>query len=281
MIMNVKAGGRMFKELPLGDYHKCRNLVSDHKQLEAIGVIEGINTGRVFVDNKDDPRCGFVWLGNHDGMMFFGDERASSVNQLPSFIDDQLSFLLKKEGISYFEGVSPSLRWDRTMEQLFHDRIEGRWTQRIYRLDSSDFKQKSEPKIDESYQLVNVETCLQEKTGSTTSSIEKKILETWHSTEEFLRYGHGYGILINGQIVSLCYTGFMAHGLRAIHVETHQDHRGKQLAQAVVHRFITHCLEENEEPYWDCTETNAPSIKVAERLGFHQSSTYQVYGFSL
>lgn len=43
---------RMISELNKSDFYKCRGIVNEKGQLEIIAVIEGVNPGRVFVDDS-------------------------------------------------------------------------------------------------------------------------------------------------------------------------------------------------------------------------------------
>ncbi|MBE1553911.1 RimJ/RimL family protein N-acetyltransferase [Filibacter limicola] len=58
-----------------------------------------------------------------------------------------------------------------------------------------------------------------------------------------------------------------------------EEHQGKKLAQKVATTLVKDCLENNLVPYWDCMESNKPSIAVAENIGFRNLFNYIGYDF--
>ncbi len=62
-------------------------------------------------------------------------------------------------------------------------------------------------------------------------------------------------------------------------IETLEEHQGKKLAQIVALAFVKDCLVNNMLPYWDCMESNKPSVAVAENIGFKNIFNYKGYSF--
>lgn len=60
----------MIIELDKAEYRKCRKILHEQGQLEALAVVENINPGRIFVDDGNNPASGLIWLGNNDGFIF-------------------------------------------------------------------------------------------------------------------------------------------------------------------------------------------------------------------
>lgn len=48
-------------------FYRCNSLVNEQGKLEVKAVIEGVNPGRIFVDNIFSPNSGLIWLGYNDG----------------------------------------------------------------------------------------------------------------------------------------------------------------------------------------------------------------------
>ncbi|WP_265413186.1 hypothetical protein [Bacillus thuringiensis] len=42
-------------------------------------VIEGVNPGRIFVDNISSPNSGLIWLGNNDGFFLLEMQKMKSL----------------------------------------------------------------------------------------------------------------------------------------------------------------------------------------------------------
>ncbi len=62
----------MISELKKSEFFKCRYMLYEQGQLEAKAVVEGINPGRIFVDDIESPASGLIWLSNNDGFFFIG-----------------------------------------------------------------------------------------------------------------------------------------------------------------------------------------------------------------
>lgn len=109
--------------------------------------------------------------------------------------------------------------------------------------------------------------------------LHSKIVEFWSSPERFFNEGFGYGIVCKSKIVSVCFSGFVVDNVHGVDIETLEEHQGKKLAQKVAIAFVKDCLENNLVPYWDCMESNKPSIAVAKSIGFRNVFNYIGYEF--
>lgn len=93
-------------ELAKDEFSKCKKLINENGQLEAIAIVENINPGRIFVDDVNHPTSGLIWLGNNDGFIFFGSEQNDGFNnKLNHFIDTVIKPEAKKVDLKWFEGV--------------------------------------------------------------------------------------------------------------------------------------------------------------------------------
>ena len=113
----------MISELKKFEFYKCKELLNEQGQLEAKAVIEGVNPGRVYVDDRDAPTSGLIWLGNNDGFIFIGDENNERFsNELNTFIDQIITPEAQKVGLHWFEGVGNHPNWNPTIEKLLNNR---------------------------------------------------------------------------------------------------------------------------------------------------------------
>lgn len=273
----------MIYELPKHDFYKCKSLVNKHGQLEVKAVIEGVNPGRIFVDNRDTPMSALLWLGNNDGFYFIGDEdNESFTNQLNNFLDELLIPEAKGLGLKWFEGIGNHSKWNKTIEKIFAHRKLGSWNQKVYTLDKGNFQATIGPIDNPDYKVFKITKELYDNTS--TGNIEflhSKILEFWSSPETFFQEGLGYCAVYRNVIVSVCFSGFVFNNVHCIDIETLKEHRGKNLAQVLAYNFVTECLNNDFVPYWDCMEGNKPSVAIAEKLGFDNVLNYVGYEFQL
>ncbi|MEX3623500.1 GNAT family N-acetyltransferase [Viridibacillus arvi] len=273
----------MISELNKSDFYKCRDIVNEKGQLEIKAVIEGVNPGRVFVDNSVSPTSGFVWLGNNDGFLFIGNaENEAFNNELNNFIDRVIIPEAKKVRLNCFEGIGNHTKWNKTIEKVFEHRKLGSWNQRVYEVHKVDYKATNEPAIEQGYEVVKISDTFFENNDGPIKNIEflhSKILEFWASPKSFFNDGIGYCIVYKNDIVSVCFSGFVVGNVHCISIETLEEYQGKKLAQKLAHSVVKDCLESNLVPYWDCMEVNKPSIAVAENIGFRNVFNYIGYYF--
>ena len=274
----------MISELKKDKFYKCKYLLSDQGLLEARAVIEGVNPGRVFVDDMDTPASGLVWLGNNDGFIFIGNEKNERFNKdLNQFIDTIIMPEATEVELKWFEGIGEHRKWDATIKEVFKKRKLGSWNQRVYTLHKDDYSYNDEFSITQGYKLMKVCKDIFENKGNSIKNIaflRSKILESWSSSETFFHNGMGYCMIYKNEIVSLCFSGFVAGNVHAVTIETIEEHRGKKLAQNIAKAFVNDCLDNNKIPYWDCMESNKSSIAVAENIGFRSIFNYIGYEFS-
>lgn len=274
----------MISELKNNVFYKCRELLNEQGQLEAKAVIEGVNPGRVFVDDTDSPSSGLIWLGNNDGFIFIGDEKNEEFNNdLNNFIDTVIIPEAKIVGLNWFEGIGNHRKWNITIENVLISRKLGSWNQKVYTLQKIDYKYNCEPEIEQGYKVVKISETLIENYDYSIRNIEflqSKILEFWSSTESFFNNDLGYCVVYKNEIVSVCFSGFVVGNVHCIDIETLDRYQGKKLAQKIANCFVKDCLDKNFVPYWDCMESNKPSIAVAENIGFSNVFNYIGYEFS-
>ncbi|PCD84968.1 GNAT family N-acetyltransferase [Lysinibacillus fusiformis] len=275
----------MIVELDKADFSKCRELLNEQGQLEAKAVVERINPGRIFVDNRDNPSSGLIWLGNNDGFIFFGSEQNEEFNnELNNLIDNIIIPAAKKVQLKWFEGVGNHEKWNPIIASVFEHRHLGSWLQRVYTLQQGDYKGDTVPIVNHEYELCKISATLLDNKDHSIHNIvflQSKIEAFWSSTDIFLSKGMGYCIIHHNEIVSTCISGFGAANVHGIDIETIEAHQRKNLAQTLAHHYVQECLKNNWIAYWDCMDMNKPSVAIAEKIGFRNRFHYTGYEFSL
>ncbi|WP_053365725.1 GNAT family N-acetyltransferase [Bacillus sp. FJAT-27245] len=273
----------MIYEINKNDFYKCKSLPNQRGQLEVKAVIEGMNPGRIFVDDLASPTSGLVWLGNNDGFIFIGNEENELfTSKIDHFIDTVIKPDAKKVGLSWFEGMGNHPKWNKIIEKMFEHRKLGSWNQKVYMLQNGDYKTENEPVLEQGYSIIKISKAFYENSEKEMNNIEflhSKILEYWSSPDNFFHKGTGYCIVHEKHIVGVCFSGFVVGNVHCVDIETLEFYRGKKLAQKIAHCFVKDCLENGLVPYWDCMEANKPSIAIAENLGLTNVFNYTGYEF--
>lgn len=149
-------------------------------------------------------------------------------------------------------------------------------------LKAERYRSNCEPVLKEGYEVVKIDETLFDNNGAINLDfLHAKILEFWFTPERFIEEGCGYCVVYKREVDSICFSGFVVGNVHGISIETVEAHQGKNLAQKIAHQFVKDCLKNNQVPYWDCMESNKPSIAIAENLGFEKMSTFVGYEFSL
>lgn len=273
----------MITELEKQDFYKSRVMLDKQSRLEAKAVVEGVNPGRIFVDDSESPTSGLIWLGNNDGFYFIGNEKNEEFNtEINDFINTVIVPEARKLGLHWFEAIGDHNEWDETIKEVFATRNLGSWNQRVYTLHRADYQGNFDLVIEEGYNIVKISETLfinSDKSIENIDFLHSKIAEFWSSPERFFNDGVGYAVIYKKNIVSICFSGFVVDNVHCIDIETLKEHRGKKLAQKVAIAFVEDCLDNNLVPYWDCMESNKPSIAVTENIGFRNEFNYIGYEF--
>lgn len=273
----------MISELNKNDFYRCNSLINQQGQIEVKAVIEGINPGRIFVDNITSPSSGLVWLGNNDGFFFIGNEENEVfTNEINNFIDAVIKPDAKKVGLNWFEGMGNQPRWNKVIEKVFEHRKLESWNQRVYTLQKENYQANYEATLEQGYIVRNINKTLYENISNDINNIEflhSQILKSWSSPDEFFNKGIGYCIVYDNNIISVCFSVFVVENVHSVAIETLEAYRRKKLAQRIANRFVKDCLETDRLPYWDCMEDNEPSIAIAKNIGFTNLFNYVGYYF--
>lgn len=270
----------MITELDKEEFSRCRKLLHPEGQLEAAAVIEGTSAGRVFADDRLAPSTGLIWLGNNDGFIFIGDENNENFNgALNAFIDRVIKTEAIKVQLEWFEAMGNYDEWNKTLKRAFACQELGSWKQRVYKLKPGSYSDDFDDSAEEGYEMIRIKK--EHFVGVKNEFLQEKISLYWPAPETFLKEGIGYASIYEDEIVSVCFSGFVAGNVHGIDIETLKPHQGKRLAQSLARKFVQECLQKDIIAYWDCMKMNKPSIAVAERLGFTHVSTYTGFEFPL
>ncbi|TCZ81119.1 GNAT family N-acetyltransferase [Paenibacillus albiflavus] len=271
----------MINELQRNEFYKCKSLILEHGHLEIRAIVEGNNPGRIFVDDLKSPRTGLIWFGNLDGFAFIGDSANTEFNEHINHLFDEVIIPEAIQlGLKWFEGFGDAPAWNTTIEQVFASRQLDASNQKVYSLNKHSYNPSQEPVIDPRYEVMRItEEMMNPSYFSNQDFLLNKILEFWDSTDHFIHKGIGYCAIDNDEIVSLCFSGFVAGQIHGLGIETLKEHRGNKLAQAIAHALVQECVANDLVPYWDCMDVNAPSKSVAEKIGLTNIFDYTVYEF--
>jgi RimJ/RimL family protein N-acetyltransferase len=258
-------------ELAKEEFMKVLPLVGKTKNevVFVYSVIDGIQPGRIFVDNPINPT---VTLIASKGGHYYIDGNISN----EEFNQSLITFLLDRDNhANFFDLYTFSSLWVKKLDHILNNKAIKLYRS-PFKFDSSKFSSLSNYKssIPEEFELVRMDEKLVAKYRDEVDS-HYKIL--WNSEHEYVSKGFGFCLLYGDRFASVCNSFYVGGGYAAIDIVTGRDFRGRGLATITCSAFIEHCMQNNLKPSWECTMENLPSFKLATKLGFEKREDFEIY----
>jgi GNAT superfamily N-acetyltransferase len=224
------------------------------------GVLEG-HLGTALADDEKDPRI--VQLAFADVIVFGGDP------------ENPLALELVKK-LPRYKIILPSpLGWSDLFIQ-----VHGNGLKKLRRFAFSgdgldlDHLRSLTRNLPEGHRVERIDIELARRIYSDPSIISEDHVRNFNSPEYFVERGIGFCALRRDRIVCGASSYAFCHKGIEVQVNTHPDFRGKGLATVVSAALLVYCLDHGIEPRWDAG--NQISVRLAERLGYVQTDSYEV-----
>ena len=170
--------------------------------------------------------------------------------------------------------------WDTVIKNTLSKRNLESSLQLVYTIEPAKQRILSRPEDIDGCRLLSVNPCLPVNLSENSRQfLFSKLNQFCGSPDAFLNAGFGYVLVDGEEIVSLCFSGFVAGTVHAIDIETMPSARRKGYAEVVARAFLAEYLEKHLQPHWDCMADNPASSRLAEKLGFVQNHEYVLYSF--
>lgn len=252
--------------------------------LFARSVIERKVSGKVYVDNFDNPRTYYI-VHPYGMSLLFGN--CNNIDFNKKFKDYALNTISKREKHEWMQAFPNN--WDSVLFDLFGN----------FLIKSSDNAEKKEQGIIELNTRVNFKFNEQKyvafKLGIAQSDFqivrsEMQIFQDmkgsvvpssfWDNEQDFYKNGVGFSLFYKSNLASTAYSAFIHDNKLEIGIETIEAFRGKGFAQYVCSALIDYCIQNGYEPIWSCRKENVNSYKLAHKLGFEPIKEIPFYRLS-
>lgn len=269
----------MIYELANQHYDRARALFAGLENRVAIqAIIEGNSPGRIFVDDPEQPASAFTWNPFRYGYLVGESDNGAFNASLRQLLASEL---LPQAAHSH----DPTLvlyphpaDWQRQVTFLLGDYAPIALTRQTFRFNPARFQHHDWPAhVPAGLRLQSIDADLIKQSEQIAGALEL----LWCSTSAFLSKGLGFCLLDGEQILSMCFSPFVGGSLREIGVDTQPDYRRRGYATLTAAAFISQCLQNGLTPVWECWADNAPSLNLAEKLGFEAVAAYPVYFIEL
>lgn len=274
------------KPLDKENFNKVTALVSQVtiNNLFARSIVEQKVTGRIFVDETDNPSTAYI-IHPYSMTLLTGDGSNQAFNEW--FKDYALNTAGQRSAHEWMQAWPDA--WDRILPALFADRL----------VKSADNKTNRDKGIIELNTRVNFrfnkEKFLASRKEVTDQAI--RIVQTdrplframqgsvipasfWDTEDDFFNHGLGYSLLYNDQLAAMAFSSFWFDDQFELGIETVPAFRGKGLAEIICTALLDYCIQNKLEPIWACRLENTGSYKLALKLGFEVAATIPYYRLS-
>lgn len=252
--------------------------------LFARAVIEQTVTGKIFADEKSNPKTFYV-VHPYGMTLLFGKCNNGKFN------DTFKAYALNKDRVrNNFEWMQafPD-NWDNVLASLFKDVL----------VKSTDNTEKKEKGIIELNTRVNFKFNIAKHQTLSTVFINKDIkivrangqmfqdmqgsvvpLHFWDNEEDFLKNGVAFALFYKDELAAMSFSSYWFGNDFEMGIETKEKFRGKGFAELVCRAIIDYCVENKYKPIWSCRLENTGSYKLAQKLGYEPTIYLPYYRLS-
>ncbi len=267
----------MFHLLEPRSYEKVRPLFAGLDfQLSASAVLDGMNPGRVYVDDPAAPRCAF--MVSPEGLYLVGDPDNAAFNgTLNAALFARQLFDEAREG-HYF--VVPDEAWGSSLVTIFHPRPPITLPRRHYLCTALAFDWQAA--LPEGFAVYPVDRALLDRPGlRTPDHVHGWMAANWGSREDFLARGFG-AVTVDesaNKVVSWsladCVSVSGSGPAGEIGIHTDPAYRRRGLATITAAACVEAAFRRGLTVVgWQCNEDNLGSRATAERVGFRLNRRY-------
>lgn len=265
-----------FKKSPLYQQLVCLSSEITCETSYPASILDGIQTGRIFVDDTIVPQAAIFW--HYCGIAYVtGKTKDSEFNQaLYTLLDrtyepNQRSF--------YLIVAKEACNWITVLDS-FHERnpdIQKR--ERFSFIFNYNSYQKSI--LDNNITVLPEGFSYFEIQSEHLLGLSGRVIPSysWDNNNDFFNFGKGFGIydVTKNRIVCTSFSSGIGDGKIDIGIETQPDYRRMGFATLCAARMVRYVLENGMLPDWGCDTMNQGSASTAIKIGFEKSTSYSVY----
>lgn len=228
----------------------------------ALAVLDGVLSGRVWVDDPRNPAAVLV-IEDVDGTVYAGGPMSRDALRMALDGIETGS----KELIFGFSGPDDPLREMVPVEPFWSG-------------EALDFTDR-EPPSDE-----GVELELSLPAGARIVRLDASLLPLteWYedtlrafgSAERWAEMAIGYAVMMGTEMIGEALAGPRCRGMLEMGVVTRSAHRRRGVGTLVSRLVARACEERGDRVWWNANADNTPSIAIARRLGFRHERRYEL-----
>ncbi len=275
--------------MELLDKNNYARLIDPLKQVKinnlfARSVIEKKISGKVFVDNHENPKTFYV-VHPYGMSLLFGNSQNIDFNN--KFLDYSLNIDKIRDRHEWMQAYPGD--WDKVLSELYSNCL----------IKSAENKKNKESGLIELNTRINFKFNREKYNADRKMTLpqdceivqtDKKIYREmigsvipsyfWDNVKDFIENGVGFSLLCDKKLATTAYSAFIHDDKLELGIETISEFRGKGFAKLTCSALIDYCIENDYEPVWACRLENTGSFTLAEKLGFEVCNEIPYYRLS-
>lgn len=260
-----------------------QSIIASHRQNpEAFAIVQGENPGRIFVDDIDSPSAALIWSQGIEGFYLVGNAGSRVFStQLDAYVQRVIEPEAMKSGLEWFEVSGDRPDWNETIADIFADHTIETSLQSVYGLTDEKYTIDRLCNVDRENVQRICPSLIRKPEIRNQDFLQSKLDRFWRVSDDFFKAGFGYAAVHDRQVVSVCFSAFVAASVHVVDVETTPANRYQGFAKMATAAFLSECLERELQPYWDCMAENNASRGLAESVGLRKVREYMLHSFKL
>ena len=239
--------------------------------LSVLSALEKGYRGRIFVDDEQNPKTGFLYLGRRTFNFAGSPKNKKFNNSLIKILEEDIFPNNREKGSKKFM-IFADHGWDKEINRLFDNlSIEKRKFYTLNQKDKKDLKYTLSSGF--AFERVNREFI--EKKNYTYPDeipVENWITYLWGTHENFYKRAFAFAVVHKESlVVSTSFCNYLANDKSRceIGIITKSDFHRQGLGKNLITHVLEHCWKEGiDKVEWHTAEDNLASIKLAESVGF-------------
>ena len=266
-------------KLSAENYQRVRPLFNGLEFNLAIdSVLAGNTPGQVFADDPIEPKLALLWDRQDALFLAVLPDMELDINQLQrveevirrTIIPDARQRFIPHLSLQWYPGEWESLLPDNLIDWQPKKAYRRLY---MYKQIGVDYRHGLLPGF--AVERINQRTLQSDLLNR--DQVIGWIESFWASPAIFLERGFGYCLTTNNAITSWCLSVFNFGNRFELGVATAEQYRQLGLASLAVASCLEYCLLNDLIPEWHCWESNIPSIRLAEKVGFEQRLSYPAF----
>lgn len=242
-------------------------------------VLANHTIGRVYADDVERPSTALLW-SMMDTVMLAGDAgQATVLEDLRRLLQDEMMPHARARHVPGFSVYLDSSAWQPHLPPLLPGLTPQPIRRRAFRLSQLRVDWRKETPHGVTVQPIDADF-LTRRDLQGIDPVLGWVLSFWPRPADFVHHGVGFAVIENDTIGSWCLSVYAAGDALEFGVETAVAHRGRGFATLAAAACLQHCLDRSLVPHWHCNLDNAPSVRVAEKLGFVPARDYTAFWVS-